>query len=474
MPRYLAGLGVIDEETVLIFGGHGNKEGNQEFSPHNYYDLFTYNVQTSETKKLWELDATQHNFVEANSLVVDTLQRCFYALCFPNQKFNAVLQLYRFSMDEPVYDILADSIPYPFNDNHSFADLYLTNDKRQLVAVTSYTDEKAAEAEIAIYTLSFPPMKSSELLQKHAKGNSLMWYIFLILAVLLLVYYGWNRRRKQLETRKNNVGQPVTATGVELMDMQDPVTGIRTIQEEITQPSICLFGGFQVIGKESRNVTGEFSPILKQLFLLILLYTLKDGKGISSFKLREILWYDKSEESAKNNRGVSLSKLRLIFEKIGGISISSQTSYWSVHFGNDIYCDYYEALVLMDRLAKVPDVRDIRRLAFITSAGELLPNLQADWVDTFKSDFSNKLIDLLLHLIAADTEQVLDTSLKINISDAIFAHDSLNEDALKLKCKLLVETGKNGLAQKIYASFVKEYQALFGAEFKYTFEQVIS
>lgn len=128
----------------------------------------------------------------------------------------------------------------------------------------------------------------------------------------------------------------------------------------------------------------------------------------------------------------------------------------------------------MDRLAKVPDVRDIRRLAFITSAGELLPNLQADWVDTFKSDFSNKLIDLLLHLIAADTEQVLDTSLKINISDAIFAHDSLNEDALKLKCKLLVETGKNGLAQKIYASFVKEYQALFGAEFKYTFEQVIS
>jgi two-component SAPR family response regulator len=204
------------------------------------------------------------------------------------------------------------------------------------------------------------------------------------------------------------------------------------------------------------------------------LYTLKDGKGISSVKLREILWFDKSYESAKNNRGVSMSKLRVIFEKIGEISINGQNSYWTVQFGNGIYCDYSEALSLMDRLSANPDISAIKRLVSVVSAGELLPNLQTEWIDTFKSNFSNRLIDLLLETLANAATLKLSQSLMIEIADAIFVHDSLNEDALKIKCTLLIGMGKNGLAQKTYTSFVKEYRSLFGADFEYTFEQIIS
>lgn len=475
-PRYLSGLGVLDEKTILIFGGYGSEKGAQELSPHNYYDLYSYNIETAVSKKLWELDAKQHNFVVANSMVVDTVNKCFYALCFPHQKFNSTLQIYRFSIEEPTFEILADSIPYQFNDIHSFADLYLSDDGEQLIAVTSYTHEKDSKANVAVYRLAYTPLNKIQLLQDRIQTDhsTLLYIVITLLLLSLLLLFVFRRRKKQMPVQEEPLEVEKNVAEIEEEEIYDPILGIKPLHDKSYRRSILLFGGFQVIDKDSNKITGEFTPTLKQLFLLILLYTLKDGKGISSVKLREILWFDKTNESAKNNRGVSLSKLRSIFEKIGKISINSANSYWIVEFDEEIYCDYYEALILMDRLTKEANLKDINRLVSIVSAGELLPNLETEWVDSFKSDFSNRLIDLLLNLIDHSSDLNLSSSVMINIADAIFAHDSLNEDALKIKCTLLVEMGKNGLAQKVYSSFIKEYQSLFGVDFKYTFEQVVA
>ncbi len=469
LPRYLSGLGAIDQQTVLIFGGYGNKEGKQELSPHNYYDLYTYDTKTSTARKLWELDANQHNFVVANSLVVDTLGRCFYALCFPNQQYDTHMQLYRFSLDRPEYEVLADSIPFSFNDNLSYADLYLSSDSTLLVAVTACTNSNVQEATISVYTLAYPPLSRTDIFQ-HEAGNGYLIYIGgAILAVGILGFVYIRIRSKKKAARFDDDESVPEEEGTPRVILSD-----KPRYDAPSRQVIRLFGGFQVLDKESKNITGEFAPILKQLFLLILLYTLKDGKGISTVKLREILWFDKSDESAKNNRGVSMSKLRVIFEKVGEVTISGQSSYWTTHFGQDIFCDYYEALLLMDRLSTAPNIPDLRKLVAIVSAGELLPNVQTEWVDPFKSSFSNRLIDFLLNTLDNATALKLSQSFRVEIADAIFVHDSLNEDALKIKCSLLVEMGKNGLARKTYLSFEKEYQSLFGSDFKYTFEQIIS
>lgn len=396
-------------------------------------------------------------------------------MCFPHQRFNSTLQLYRFSTENPVYELLAESIPYPFSDVFSYADLYLSEDGERLIAVTSYTDERKQEATLSIYSLAFPPLNKADLIQNPSEATNRWIYLFipLFLVVLsgILVVCKRRYRKQSLNDQPDAGKQPEV---IQEETASDPIIGIKPLHEGIQKQSILLFGGFQVIDRDSNKITGDFTPTLKQLFLLILLYTLKDGKGISSVKLREILWFDKSNESAKNNRGVSLSKLRGIFEKIGPISIGCMNSYWTVEFGEDIYCDYYEALILMKRIAHQAEHKDINRLVSIASAGELLPNLETEWVDSFKADFSNKLIDLLLSLIEQSSRYNLTPSMMIHIADAIFAHDSLNEDALKIKCTLLVEMGKNGLAQKAYTAFTKEYQSLFGVDFKYSFEQIIS
>ena len=71
--------------------------------------------------------------------------------------------------------------------------------------------------------------------------------------------------------------------------------------------SVLLFGGFCVVDKNGNDTTKDFTPILKQLFVLIFIVHVQK-KGISSTKLKDILWFDKSDKSAKNNRGVSLNK----------------------------------------------------------------------------------------------------------------------------------------------------------------------
>ncbi|MDH6306904.1 hypothetical protein M2459_003469 [Parabacteroides sp. PF5-5] len=109
----------------------------------------------------------------------------------------------------------------------------------------------------------------------------------------------------------------------------------------------------------------------------------------------------------------------------------------------------------------------------IVSKGELLPNIQTEWIDSFKSDLSNQLVDILLD-IYAQSEIRRHSHFSILLADTIFIHDSLNEDALSIKCAHLVQMGKYGLAQKAYTLFQKEYKTLFNSSFPHSFEQVIN
>jgi hypothetical protein len=84
-PRYLGGLGAVDERRVLIFGGYGSETGAQELSPRNCYDLFLVDTENMLSKKIWELPPQETGFVVSASMIVDTASRCFYALCFPHQ-----------------------------------------------------------------------------------------------------------------------------------------------------------------------------------------------------------------------------------------------------------------------------------------------------------------------------------------------------------------------------------------------------
>jgi two-component SAPR family response regulator len=464
-PRYLSGLGAVDEHRVLIFGGYGSESGAQELSSQNYYDLYMVDMKNMKSEKLWELSPPDTGFVVSNSIIVDTAARCFYALCFPRQLYNTALSLCRFSIDHPGYEVLADNIPFKFEDIYSYCDIYLDKERRELIAVAFSPVEPDVSTEVSIYTLAYPPLAKTSLYQEEGEGSRPARVGIWVIAALLIMYaFVVYIRRK----RGKNESPPTETADEEAVN-------IKPLFRQAKKQAVYLFGGFQTFDREGHDITGDFSTLLKQLFLLILLYTLKDGKGVSSAKLHEVLWGNKTENSAKNNRNVSVSRLRQILEKIGVVRIRNLNSLWTVEFDDNVYCDYYDALVLMDSMKEDANRtgRNVRRLLSLVSAGELLPNLQSEWVDLFKADFSNNLIDLFLELIRQPKLDISQQE-RINMADSILMHDTLNEEALKFKCQLLVKTGKNGLARNVYASFAKAYFTSFGTPFKYTFEQILT
>jgi DNA-binding SARP family transcriptional activator len=469
-PHYLSGLGKSDDRHVLLFGGYGNLSGSQELSPRFYYDLYEIDTRTRRSRKRWSLPQPPENFVVANTIVVDTAAHAFYALAFPTRQFHTSLSLLKFSTDQPEYAESGESIPAHFQDNLSFIDLYHAKASGQLVAVISSPAGSVDDSvnTVSFHTLTYPPLSKDDLYQTEKNRSA---GIVLPAAAALLILLTAGAFAFYRHSGKAHPPAESKAAGEaphRRAAMPPPGGGAET-------GSVCLLGGFRVTGKDGSDITKEFTPMLKQLFILILLYTCKDPEGISSARLNDILWFDKSGESAKNNRGVSMRRLRRILQPIGQIRIISNNSRWTVEWEEDISCDYAQALLLVRRADESGplSIDCLKRLLSVVSAGSLLPDIQTEWIDPFKAGFSDRLVDLLLKT-ARQPEITADAQLRIDLADTLLIYDSLNEDALRMKCTALVGLGRNGLARDAYHAFAKEYQLLFGARFGYTFEQIIT
>ncbi len=237
--------------------------------------------------------------------------------------------------------------------------------------------------------------------------------------------------------------------------------------------SVFFMGGFQIYDQKGKNITTSFSPTLKQLFLFVFLYTVKNGKGASSSKLDEVLWYDKSGESARNNRNVNISKLRSILHEIGDVDVVNENSFWKITLGGSIFCDYTEILALLRKsISGILSVADINRLIALLSFGEFLPNVHNEWMDGFKSEFANEIIDVLGSLFYVK-DVINNLSLQYHLSEAILVYDPLNDEAVAKKCSVLYQLGKKGMAKNFYDSFCREYKKALDMTYTVSFNDII-
>ena len=122
------------------------------------------------------------------------------------------------------------------------------------------------------------------------------------------------------------------------------------INRKEVKSTIFLVGGFQVFDSLGQDITGDFTPTLKHLFLFLLLNSIKNEKGVTSQRLDETFWFDMSKTSAANNRSVNIRKLRLLASKIGDITIVHKNGYWFLELGTNVTCDYYHISALLEDL----------------------------------------------------------------------------------------------------------------------------
>jgi len=487
-PRYLSGLGTTPNgDSVYILGGYGSKDGDQLLNPKYYYDMLFYHTPSRSFKKLFTFNEPREPFVFANSLVIDADRKHYYALIYSKDQLNTQLQLIRGSLEKPEYELAGTPFPYSFFDINSFADLYYCSTTKLLLAVTMYTD-KQNNTTVNIYTINSPPNRyePADTSAVTDKGYSNYTYVAAAIGVVLLVFLGgWIARKKSLPAvskKEDPAAKKTAGTLPAAVTSAKQVSPVPEINREdnnlpmhagITQDArIYLFGNFEVIATNGENITKLFTPLLKELFLLLSINSIRYNKGVSPEKLIEALWNNKDTKDAINNRSVNIAKLKSILEKIDSCMLHKESGYWKLDIDNEkLYMDFsvYSRIFA----ETTPSNRSIHELISITQRGAFLPQTDYQWADNVKSEISNFIVDHLLKYcqlltLPENAEKI------IPVCDSIFFFDELNENALKLKCRSLIALGRHTLAKHAFEKFNVKYKEIYGEAYNGSYHSLIS
>src|SRR5690606_38061237 len=115
----------------------------------------------------------------------------------------------------------------------------------------------------------------------------------------------------------------------------------------------------------------------------------------------------------------------------------------------------------------------VGKLAEIIQRGGFLSDLNYEWLDPFKSEVSNDVIDIFLEF-ANSTDVSEDPEFLIRLADDIFHFDPVNEEAMTLKCRALFFMGKHSLARVAFEQFTKDYEKLYGEPFTKCFQTILA
>ena len=459
-PRYGATSYIVDS-LLYVFGGRGNPSGKQELSPKNYYDLYTIDTRTLEVNKLWDMGTSPYgDFISSENFVYNWANGDFYLLS--NLDGFTLLKL---RPETPGVERMSLPIPPKRNAQYTYVNIWHSYELEKIYAAILQA-QVDGHTDVEVYEIDYPPIPVSMILQEGyeesagRENGGLWWKILLIAAgVLLIGDYVWYRFIRNRKPRRKPVAKDPAGEREESYEPEH-------LYYDFSRSSVNFFGGFRVTDQEGNDVTAQFTPTVKALLILLIVSTAKSG-GIASQKINHLLWSYKPDDTANNNRNVYMSKLRGLLEGVGDIRIQNQNKLWSIAFEDGTQCDYLEALRLF---REGTGEEDVDRLLELLLKGQMLPNTELDWIDEYKSAFSNATIDFLCRQLRR--EDLSDKTL-LQAANTIFQHDFLNEDALQAKVRILCKENKPGLAKTIYDNFCKEYRKSLGIDYTVPFKDMI-
>ncbi|BDD00486.1 hypothetical protein [Persicobacter psychrovividus] len=492
-PRYLSSSVYMGDNKYLLFGGMGNHDGRQALGTVTYLDLYQVDLTNYTVKRLWQKSENENTpIVPAKGLVLDADRKHFYALTFDPYDQNTKLELKKFAIKDGSFTTVSNAIPFKFKDIRSDVKLFFDYSLSQFVAVTRSTIE-GATGDVGIFTLNGPPMEASafnkavESHQNRHPENSAtasaewiwkLFYTFLGAGVaLILAFFGYKFYKPkstkkpvspapaasapQEETRAPSVmpaNETVTVTN-------EPASANVTVPQKVEYPrknAIFLFGGLEVFNQEGLDISHKITPKLKQILLLIICYPYNHGRGISSSEMTELIWPTATKSSGKNNRSISIRRLRLILDEIDGVEIIHEQQEWKLQLSGDAYCDLSELLFLKSQLASDTSKETQQQIMSLIRRGALPTALQAEWLD----DINNFIVSDTIKLLTDFAAEMSAPKAKIQLADTILHLDDLDEQGLEIKILALLQLNKIGQAQSELNRFKKRYHNFFGEEYK--------
>ena len=334
------------------------------------------------------------------------------------------------------------------------AGMTFTSDRKYWISILNGKSMNLATNDKSVFRASSPVITGSQ-----GAGKPYTEILLLILLVIadisfFIIIHLRNRYQKMRGLKQS---EPVS------------IANVRISEKALAKKNaIHLFGGFEVYTRDGEEISSEFSPILKELFILLICRNPEEG--ISSTALKEILWYDKSDESARNNRSVYLARLRQILDKVGEAQLKHDKGKWQLRFPG-IYVDYLDYRSIIGKT--IIKVEDIENLSALLTKGSFLPECDFQWLDDIKAGIADYAITLLTDFTdRMDKER--NTELINSIADALFTVDPLNDTALSLKCRYYNLMGKPYLSKQVFVNYSKDYKNTYAEEFNRTYTDILA
>ena len=448
-PRYFTSLGYSPSEDALyIFGGMGNESGEQIVGRHYFYDLYRLDLSTGVNTMIWGkdlvLDWREENMVPVRNMVLH--DGGFYTMCYPEFHTNSYLQLFYFDIESATYSKLCNKIPIRSDKMSTNANLYFDQDLRLLI-LTVMESSDDVQSQLRVYALSFPPLTDAEYRAASRKSRVWLFVFVSLLMVLTVVSIIYSKARRDCN---KDLG---TLT----------ILGRKRYLVDQKPNSICLFGGFSALDVSGNDVPFPYQQ--RKMLCLIIKYSLDDG--ISSVRLSKIMWPDKSEDKVKNSRGVAINHLRRLLDNFDGVSLVCENGHFKLQYSDSFSCDWMEF-----RKESLKEHPDMEKVMPIVSRGKFLPFIEDPVFDSFKE----KTESLLINMLSAELIRCYERRQYVNVldlADVIFHTDPLNEQALICQLNSLVRLKRAEDALVRYSAFVKEYNAMYDAEYEHDFKSLI-
>jgi DNA-binding SARP family transcriptional activator len=465
LPRRRSAISSVDSTgSFYLFGGFGNYSGKQEDGYIYLHDFYKINYRLKTVKKVWEIKHPEFDLYPTSTISLDEVNSCFYVGAVNLKSNSPFNRLYRFYLDGTKYEIVGDSVPATkFYNGYLYSPL-IFNDNQQKFYLQSTVAAGKDSFYLQLYSINNTPvytdlLNSVRYVEKRSLLDSTYLYIVLALAGAFSLLFISYTKRKFLFTillKKDN----------EKTDIKDEIDLNNRIIYRAN--SIYLFGDFKMFDKNGFEITNEFTPKIKQLFLILFLNTFNPHRtGIHIDELSAILWEEYSNDQVKNNRNVTFSKLRLILNKLNGIEIKNKKGTCHIEITNEFYSDFLEFQTILATNNFTQG--KVENLKSIIGRGEFLHRLSYEWLDPFKVNFVDNSVMTLVKLCK---NSGFDPSQNSVLADIILILDSVNEDGLSIKVKSLIDVQNHSQAKKVFNNFKKEYFRLFAEEYSKTFEEI--
>ncbi len=488
-PLTSAALG-IHNGKLYIFGGRGNETGQQELASAYDYSLYEYDLATWEGKRLWHIDSVPKDFLPSQTMYYDDTDDCFYLATTTHGG-----DLVKIPRTRPELIKLSGNIYSKMYAFDFVFDLFRSSDSKRFYLVFDRRQDPVTH-EYAIYEISspfvadavaklYPEEPENEVSdEKSAVNWAVILIILLCMAGGIIVYVNLRRRKVNTPVLPTDDSVPNTSEVIEesvpqspteeepdyqFMVLDKPKTEICRFDR--SHSSISMLGGFCVRDKEGNDITSKFTSRLKNLLIFLLLSCEENSAGIKYQIIDSEIWNDKDEKAAKNNRNVSMRKLRFLLEEVGNISITFDRGFFKIDIG-DVFFDYREIIKRISDIKHSQNVSPelVNEILELLLMGPLVPNTTYEWLDRYKGDYSDQALTLLGKLLKHEYGK--NDDLAYRIAETNSKHELLSEEAMIAKCHILSKRKMIRMAQTVYNKFCREYRHSLGEDYPLSFVDV--